>query len=152
MLQSDKLIQWSDKVGYLARVIIFDQFPRSVFRGTSEAFKYDDVAAELVKEICRKSLYLEYNPIQRLFLILALQHTENMENHQFALELASLISEGASQQIKEFFDNLEGFSLQHYEVISKFGRYPSRNEILGRLSTPEEIEWYLSIYLFYLNY
>lgn len=127
-----KLYNWrEDAGGRLAEIIILDQFSRNLFRGTPGAFAYDGMALVLAQEAIRLGADREFDPIERSFFYMPYMHSESMAIHSQALKLFD-------QPGIEF--NLE-FEVKHKAIIDRFGRYPHRNAILGRESTPEEIEF-----------
>ena len=117
--------------GRLAEIIVLDQFPRNLFRGTARAFAEDLAALALAQEAVSVGAHLELPPVQRVFLLLPYMHSESREIHV-----------EAEQLFREFTPatNLD-FELKHKAIIDRFGRYPHRNAVLGRASTPEEIEF-----------
>lgn len=117
--------------GRLAEIIILDQFSRNIFRNTPQAFINDPLALALAQEALAVDADKALSPTERSFLYLPFMHSESAEIHQIAVKLYSA-------------PGLEGnldFELQHQTIINRFGRYPHRNKILGRESTPEEIEF-----------
>ena len=96
---------WHSPKGILARVLIFDQFPRCIFRGTSQAFKYDHLAILLVLDSIKTGLLLssEYVTVHRFFMCVALQHSESMEHQVLGVELAAKITHGISISSQIFF-------------------------------------------------
>lgn len=126
----------------LAAVIVLDQFSRSVYRGTAKAFAADELCAKIVKRALDKGWYLtHYSPIERMFLVLSLQHSEEMANQELGMQLVNLVGSGGNEEIINYFANIKGFQSEHYDVVKRFGRFPHRNELLSRDSTPEEVEW-----------
>lgn len=112
----------------LAAVLLFDQVPRNVYRDTPQAFATDPLA----RAITYGALQRGYLPLlarqQRQFLAMPLMHSEHIADHLLSLRLFAQINGGA---------NLP-FARSHYRMIARFGRYPHRNEVLGRTSTPAE--------------
>ena len=120
---------WRDSArGRLAEVIVLDQFPRNIHRGTPEAFAQDPMALALSQEAVRAGALDELPPVQRSFLLLPWMHSESPAIHALA---EPLYREHAPTNNYEF-------ELKHKAIIDRFGRYPHRNAILGRESTPEE--------------
>jgi uncharacterized protein (DUF924 family) len=120
---------WRDTArGRLAEVIVLDQFPRNIHRGTPAAFAQDPMALALAQEAVRAGALAELAPVERSFLLLPYMHSESAAIHVVA---ESLYREHAPRE------NFE-FELRHKAIIDRFGRYPHRNLILGRDSTPEE--------------
>ncbi len=117
--------------GRLAEVIVLDQFFRNVYRNTSRAFSQDPIALVLAQEAVGSGALTSLTPTQRGFLLLPYMHSESRQIHVVA---EALYTEFALPE------NLK-FELMHKAIIDRFGRYPHRNEILGRTSTPEELEF-----------
>jgi len=117
--------------GRLAEIIILDQFSRNIFRDTPQAFANDPLALALAQEALAVDADKALSPTERSFLYLPFMHSESAEIHKMAVMLYGLPG---------LEDNLD-FELQHQTIINRFGRYPHRNKILGRESTPEEIEF-----------
>jgi uncharacterized protein (DUF924 family) len=117
--------------GRLAEIIVLDQFSRNVFRNTPRAFAQDPMALVLAQEAVAAGVHHELEPVRRAFLFLPYMHSESRAIHEVAEVL-----------YREFApaDNYE-FELKHKAIIDRFGRYPHRNEVLGRTSTPEELEF-----------
>ncbi|RYH05822.1 DUF924 domain-containing protein [archaeon] len=132
-----------DHEAVMATVIVLDQFSRAVHRGTARAFESDEKSAAIIRRMLLETdwFIIKYSPIERLFLIVALQHSEKMENQELGVSLAPRVGENATEDIIEYFESIKGFPMEHYDVIKQFGRYPHRNELLSRESTAEELQW-----------
>ena len=125
-----ELFEWrQDALGWLAEIIVLDQFPRNMFRDSPQAFATDNMAVILVQEAVANQVDNELTATQKSFLYMPLMHSESALIHETALELYS-------QPGLEF--NLD-FEKKHKAIIDRFGRYPHRNAILGRTSTEEEV-------------
>jgi uncharacterized protein (DUF924 family) len=115
--------------GRLAEIIVLDQFSRNIHRGTRRAFEADTLALALAQEAVSNKADNELTPSERTFLYMPYMHSESKQIHAVAEQL--------------FRDNAPkgnyDFELKHKAIIDRFGRYPHRNEILGRVSTPEEL-------------
>lgn len=118
--------------GRLAEIIVLDQFSRNMFRDTPRSFAYDALALALAQEAVRVGACEGLPANRKSFLIMPFMHSESKEIHKQAVEL--FISDPGLK------DNLD-FELRHKKIIDRFGRYPHRNAILGRESTPEETEF-----------
>jgi uncharacterized protein (DUF924 family) len=145
---SDRLEAWESCIeGLLAKVIVLDQFSRSIYRGTARAFAYDQLAIVTARKMVSTPEFLaDYNDklaaVQRLFVIVAIQHSESLEDQVLGVSLAKIIAEHEnSKDLVNLFKNLKGFPMEHHDVIVQFGRFPSRNGALGRASTEEETAW-----------
>lgn len=131
-----KLAAWKDQpLSCLALILVLDQFPRNMFRGTPEAFASDEQALEIAKYAVSQKYDQQLLPVQRWFIYLPFEHSENIEDQYQAVKLCSTLSDDP-----ESADTIE-YVRRHFEVIRRFGRFPHRNEILGRESTPEEREF-----------
>jgi uncharacterized protein (DUF924 family) len=120
----------------LALVLLLDQFPRNMFRGTARAFATDAKARELSRHAIESGFDLELSLIMRMFLYLPLEHSENPDDQLESVQLTSaLVAE--NPDYTEFLDH----AVQHLEVIRRFGRFPGRNNALGRDSTQEEMNF-----------
>lgn len=119
--------------GRLAEIIVLDQFSRNIYRDQPQSFAYDSLALALSQEAISLQLDAQLNPEQRSFLYMPFMHSESKLIHEFALKLFQRLGNEI---------NLN-FEKKHKVIIDRFGRYPHRNAILGRVSTPEETEFLL---------
>lgn len=117
--------------GRLAEIIILDQFSRNIYRDKPQSFANDPLALALAQEALAVDADKALSPVERSFLYLPFMHSESVEIHRIAVILYS--TPGLES-------NLD-YELQHKLIIDRFGRYPHRNNILGRESTPDEIEF-----------
>lgn len=117
--------------GRLAEIIILDQFSRNIYRNTPKAFASDSLALCLAQHAISHNAQNELEDVERQFLYMPFMHSESAAIHQVA---ERLFNEPQVSNNKEF-------ERRHKEIIDRFGRYPHRNAILGRDSTPEEIEF-----------
>jgi uncharacterized protein (DUF924 family) len=118
--------------GRLAEVIVLDQFPRNMFRDRADAFATDQLARQCTRDAVAAGADQALTPQQRAFLYMPLMHSESRADHEEAIRLYS--------SHPELSYNLD-FELKHKAIIDRFGRYPHRNTVLGRTSTPEEMEF-----------
>lgn len=128
--------------GRLAMIIALDQLPRNLHRGTPRAFAWDPFTAALSLAAAATGVDHELKPIQRVFLYMPLQHFEDLQAQKRSVELYQLLAEDACDW-PEFREQFLPFAELHRDIIARFGRFPHRNAILGRNSTPEE-ETYLA--------
>jgi len=115
--------------GCVALVILFDQVPRNIFRGTARAFATDAQALAVTRLALKNGFDNAVNEEQRLFLFLPLEHAEDAAAQDQCVRLFAQKTRSA-----EWLDYAE----KHRKIIQRFGRFPHRNKILGRVSTPEE--------------
>jgi len=128
---------WQDTaMGSLALVILFDQFSRNMFRNDKKAFAQDQKTRLIVNDAVYSGYLEAMNVNQRLFMLLPLIHSEEISDHEMAYYLLNkyLREHEGYNEIKKFWQD-------HTKAIRQFHRYPHRNEILGRESTEEEIEF-----------
>lgn len=119
--------------GSLARVLVLDQFTRNMFRDTAQAFAGDARALATAQDAVARGLDRKLDPYGRWFLYMPFEHAEDRDAQRRSLELfGSLAAESG-------LDAPLAWARKHAEVIERFGRYPHRNALLGRESTPEEI-------------
>ena len=130
------LEHWKDEArSCLALIILLDQFPRNMFRGDPKTYATDDKAREAARHAVEQAYDRELLPYGRLFLYLPFEHSEDLEDQRFSVELfRGLAAEMGSE-------DLLGYAVRHLEIVEQFGRFPHRNEILGRATTPEEAEF-----------
>lgn len=117
--------------GRLAEILVLDQFSRNIFRDTPRAFAQDSLALALAQEAISQDLDKQLSPEQRSFLYMPFMHSESKLIHEFALKLFQRLGNP---------ENLE-YEIKHKIIIDRFGRYPHRNQILGRESTEEELSF-----------
>ena len=117
--------------GRLAEVIVLDQFSRNIYRGDPRSFAYDQLALCLAQEAVRTGADQVLENEQRSFLYMPFVHSESALIHEWAMKLFGALGNESNLQSER----------RHKEIIDRFGRYPHRNRILGRASTPEEVDF-----------
>ena len=115
----------------VAAVILFDQFPRNMFRGHADQFSTDPLALAVARGAVERGLDEAMSPAERGFLYMPFQHSEDLGDQKRSLALFTALGD----------DYQLGYARKHHDVIARFGRFPHRNPILGRRSTPEEEEY-----------
>jgi uncharacterized protein (DUF924 family) len=132
--KSGRLSDWEESAdGALALVILFDQFPRNMFRGTAEAFSTDALALGVAKRAVARGLDAQVGEARRSFFYMPFMHSENLEDQEECLRLFR------AQSASEMAEN--SFAVRHRDAIARFGRFPARNKALGRETTDEEAEF-----------
>lgn len=112
----------------LAAVILFDQFPRNMFRGHADQFSTDPLALAVAKGAVERGLDAQLPPDRRPFLYMPFQHSEMLADQERSLLLFSALGD----------DNLLGYARKHHDIVARFGRFPHRNAMLGRPPRPDE--------------
>jgi uncharacterized protein (DUF924 family) len=113
----------------LAGVILFDQFPRNMFRGHADQFSTDHLALVIAKQAVDLSFDDQLQPEERNFLYMPFMHSEALADQKRSVQLFTALGD----------DNQLGFARKHHDVIERFGRFPHRNAILGRAPRPAEV-------------
>ena len=125
--------QWRDTAdGSVALIVILDQLPLNMFRSDPKGFQTENMAVEVALNAINNGFDEELNDEKLLFLFMPLMHSENIDHQNLQVYL-----------FDKYNFNLE-FSKHHRDLVKKFGRFPHRNEILGRMSTMEELDYLLS--------
>jgi uncharacterized protein (DUF924 family) len=112
----------------LAAVILFDQFPRNMFRGQADSYSTDPLARAIARAAVDRGLDRVLAPDRRPFLYMPFEHSEDMDDQKRSLFLFSALGDS----------NMLGFAQKHHDVIARFGRFPHRNAVLGRRPRAEE--------------
>ena len=131
-----KLKHWQEKpIPCLALVILLDQFPRNLFRGSATAFAADPMAREAARVILENGWDRTMTPDERMFAYLPFEHSESLADQERCLALMKEIA------VFPQTADLPKWAEAHLAIIRRFGRFPHRNAALGRASTPEEAEF-----------
>lgn len=121
--------------GALALAILLDQFPRNLFRGSARAFETDARACSVARAALDSGYDSRVSPVERWFFYLPFEHSEDPEDQRLSVRLFDTLGDDEESQ------NVRSYAIRHMEIIERFGRFPHRNEALGRESTPEEDEF-----------
>jgi uncharacterized protein (DUF924 family) len=124
--------------GTLARLLVLDQFTRNAYRGAPESFDGDLLALAAAQQLVDSGADRELSPIKRSFAYIPFEHAEDGRMQEKAVEL---FTELARDNPGPYFDSALDYAHRHRGVIARFGRFPHRNPILGRASTPQEMEY-----------
>jgi len=125
---------WSSRpLAALALAVVLDQFPRNTFRGTPRAFAADARALALARDAVQRGFDEVLLPVQRWFVYLPFEHAEDLAAQERSIALFRRLA------AEEGLASLVEWAEKHAAIVRRFGRYPHRNAILGRPSTPEEI-------------
>ncbi len=136
------LTEWAQRPeGWLALVLLLDQLPRMIFRESPKAFSGDLRAQKLVAQGIAADFDRQLQPIQRVFIYLVFEHSENLavQNECISRYIDLVAQQPASD--RELFSDYLDYAERHQKVIAQFGRFPHRNAVLGRESTAEELEF-----------
>ena len=135
-MRAGKHRDWLDEPrSALARIIVLDQFPRHIHRGTALAFSTDAQALAAAQHMVAEGWDLNMLPVERMFAYLPFEHSEALADQDRACELCAPL--GAFSETAE----VPRYAEAHRDIVRRFGRFPHRNAALGRASTPEEVEF-----------
>lgn len=137
-----KLAHWeADPRQCLALIILLDQFSLNIYRGQPRSFLVNDLALPIALRALEKNFHRRATPLERVFFYLPLEHAENLDHQNRAVELFRQLIDEANEEQKDMMKGFHHFAVLHQEVIQRFGRFPNRNEVLGRPSTADEIKY-----------
>jgi len=137
--------EWKEHInGQLALVILFDQFSRNIYRNTPKMFESDSLALDLTLRSIKEKRDGRLKLIERIFLYMPLMHAEDLKIQELSLKyFGALVEESKKKnpQNTPYFEYTLDYAKRHHATIEKFGRFPHRNSILARETTPEESEF-----------
>lgn len=128
-------------LGCLALIIVTDQFPLNVYRKTARAFDIGEQAVDVCKHGLAQSFDRALSIAERSFFYLPLEHSEGLANQDLSVKLFQQLHEDADIEQKSMTEKALEYAIEHRETIRQFGRYPYRNEVLGRESTSAEVAY-----------
>lgn len=117
--------------GSLALIILLDQFPRNIYRGTPQAFSSDPQALKIAKNAIVEGFDKDMTDVQKMFLYLPFQHSEDLKDQEASVKLYKDLGNSSALD----------YAQMHYDIVKQFGRFPHRNKILGRVNTQAETEY-----------
>lgn len=140
--EKGELDAWrGDADGELALVILLDQFSRNVYRGTADVWKNDPLALEITQECVASGRHLELSLMERVFLYHAYHHAEDRQAQQACVDWYTQVYNEADDVWKEVLKGFLDYAGGHAAIVQEYGRFPHRNETLGRASTPAEVDY-----------
>ena len=137
-----ELREWVESpLGWLALVLLLDQLPRMIHRNTPKAYAGDQRAQALVRHGLKLGRDQHLDPLQRTFIYLVLEHSEDLDTQNQAVACFSSLLPLLPATDRDYFTQSLDYARSHQKIIARFGRFPHRNEVLGRPSTDEEVEF-----------
>jgi len=118
-------------------IVLLDQFPRNIFRTSAEAFAYDGKARKIARSLINNG-WRRFHYCEQCFVLLPLEHSEEVADQDLCVQLFAERAIAAPKELEERGRGQLDFATKHRDLIRKFGRFPHRNVLLGRQSTPEE--------------
>ena len=133
---------WLDSArGRLALIIMLDQFPRNMFRGTSEVFRYDAKALEWAGQGVTLGQLADLSVPEQAFFLMPYQHAEDLAVQRAGVDLMGALVNGAPPEWAEVATSFYDFAVRHHDIVAEYGRFPHRNSLLGRRSTEAETRY-----------
>ena len=137
---ADETTDFADARETLARIILLDQITRMTNRGKGDAFIGDAKARALCKHGLQTGAHKTLPPICQMFFYLPLEHSEDLADQELCVKLFAELRDETPQHAEQLKD-AHAYAVKHYDIIKRFGRFPHRNNALGRDSTAEEVEY-----------
>jgi len=125
----------------LALILLLDQFSRNIYRDTPRAFAQDFQALSLTVSGMQLGADATLDPVERLFFYMPLMHAESLDVQEESVAAFRRLLQEAPADLRPTFQSHLDYAVSHRDTIERFGRFPGRNQILGRDSTPDELEW-----------
>ena len=140
--KAGELDHWAQTAeGTLALLIVLDQFTRNIWRGKPESFSGDEKALALAKLALSEGRDAQVASVARMFFYLPLEHAEDMACQNASVAAFAQLAARSDAASHAFFNDTLDYARRHREVVAQFGRFPHRNPMLGRSSTPEELHY-----------
>lgn len=124
--------------GRLALIILLDQFPRNIFRGTAEVYRYDPVVITLAQAGVALGQLAGMSVPEQAFFLMPYQHSEELEVQRAGVALMQAMVAEAPAEWRQTAQNFADFAVRHHDIVESYGRFPHRNRVLGRSSTDAE--------------
>lgn len=124
--------------GRLALIIVLDQFPRNIFRGTAEVYRYDPVVITLAQAGVALGQLAGLSVPEQAFFLMPYQHSEELEVQRAGVALMQAMVAEAAPEWREQAQGFADFAVRHHDIVESYGRFPHRNKVLGRSSTEAE--------------
>ncbi|MBU4498808.1 MAG: DUF924 family protein [Thiobacillus sp.] len=125
--------------GQLALIVVLDQFPHHIHRNHGQSFAYDAQSLALAQAMIERGDAARVAPIERVFVYLPLEHAESIALQDESVALYAQLEADAIPAERPLFNGFLDYARQHRDVVARFGRFPHRNDLLGRPSTADEI-------------
>ncbi len=125
----------------LALILLLDQFPRHLYRGTARAYATDQRAAALTLDGMQKAADATLDPARRVFFYMPLQHSEALEVQDESVAACQRLRDESPAAWREALDGTLDYARRHRDIVARFGRFPHRNAVLSRATTAEEAAW-----------
>jgi len=128
-------------LGRLALIILLDQFPRNIYRGTAEVFHHDERALSLAGQGVTLGQLAGLSIPEQAFFLMPYQHSEDISVQRAGLQLMQAMVDEAPEEWQAIAQGYLDFAMRHHDIVAAYGRFPHRNSLLGRSSTQAEAEF-----------
>lgn len=125
----------------LALIILNDQFPRNLYRGSGKAFSHDPLALEYSKKLVNSDAFEQLHPVEKTFSLMPYEHSENLEDQDASVAKFTELANSVEEEWQESMNGYLQYAIDHRDIVKEFGRFPHRNEVLGRESTEAELNY-----------
>ncbi len=138
-LGNGKLEHWKKSTrGLLALIILTDQFPRNIYRESSQAFAYDSYSLSFAEKLLSTGKIDQLHPIEKVFVYLPFEHAESANLQHLSVMCYENLLKTSPERHQSSYQGFLSYAIKHRDIVVRFGRFPHRNRLLDRLSTPEE--------------
>ncbi len=128
----------SDPLFATSLILILDQFPRNMYRGTARSFAYDDKARRVAQVAIDLGIDGKVHPLEAIFIYLPFEHSEHPKDQVTSVRLFKRLAQNAPTEFREHLESAAEHACKHRDIIAKFGRFPHRNQALGRSTITAE--------------
>lgn len=137
---SGKLLHWQEsKYGSLALIVLLDQFALNIYRGDKRGYLFSDLALPIAKGLLAHPEASSFSLAEKIFLYMPLEHSEDLSDQQESVRLFRALAQDAPAALAGVMKGSLDYAIRHFEVVKEFGRFPHRNEALGRESSKAEL-------------
>ncbi len=130
--------------GSLALIVLLDQFSLNLHREQPRSYLQSEKAIPVTRQLVDQGLTFTLTPAERVFVYLPLEHSEKLADQERSVGLFEELARGAPATLRPAMDGYHDYAVRHWRVVARFGRFPDRNEVFGRPSSPEELEFLAS--------
>jgi uncharacterized protein (DUF924 family) len=136
---NDEFDHWQkDPLSVISLILILDQFPRNMYRGTARSFAYDDKARLVAQAAIDLGIDGKVHPLEATFIYLPFEHSEDPRDQVTSVGLFERLAQTAPTEFREHLESAVEYARKHQDILSRFSRFPHRNQALGRSTTAAE--------------
>jgi len=135
-----KLHEWAETPkGCLALIVLLDQFSLQLYREQPRSYEQSTLAVPIAERAIESGWEWVLTPAERVFLYLPFEHAENLARQERSVALFETLTRGGPPELRQVMEAYHHWAVRHWRVVARFGRFPDRNQVFGRPSTPEEL-------------